>query len=135
VTARFRIVGTDLPGPTCGPSEQVQVGVQRGREAIELVAGDADGARWEFDVDVRNGRFTGPYVHGRGDERFLYLVWVAGPGREMFRRAKLQLDSLDAAAADGGEVEGRLALTDDRGGPVCASVRPPRISWSVTSGG
>jgi len=133
VTARFRIVATDLPGRTCGPSDEVQVGVQRGRDAIDLVPGDADGARWEFEVDVRNGRFTGPYVHGRGDERFLYLVWVAGPHHEMFRRAKLQLDPLDAATADGRVVEGRLALTDDRGGPVCASVRPPRIAWGVAA--
>ncbi len=28
MTARFRIVGTDLPGLTCGPSDQIQVGVQ-----------------------------------------------------------------------------------------------------------
>ena len=131
MTARFRIVGSEFPGLTCGASEQVQVGVQRGRDAVDLVPGDADGARWEFEVDVRNGRFTGPYVHGRGDERFLYLVWVAGPHREMFRRAKLQLDAVDAAAADGAVVEARLPLTDDRGGPVCASVRPPRITWSV----
>jgi hypothetical protein len=134
VTARFRLVGTDMPGLACGPSDGVHVGVQRGREAVELVPGDSEAARWEFDVDVRNGRFTGPYVHGRGDERFLYLVWVAGPHREMFRRAKLQLDGLDAAAVDGGVVEARLPLTDDRGGPVCASVRPPRISWTVASG-
>jgi hypothetical protein len=133
VTARFRILGTDLPGRGCGANTGIEVGVQRGREAVDLVAGDAAGARWEFEVDVRDGRFTGPYVHGRGDERFLYLVWVAEPDRTMFRRAKLWLDPVDATHADGSEVEARLSLRDDAGQPVCASVRPPRIAWSVTA--
>jgi hypothetical protein len=53
----------------------------------------------------------------------------------MFRRAKLQLDAVPAgimaAAIERGELVGRLALTDDDGWPVCASVRPPRITWSA----
>ena len=108
--ARFHIVGTDLPGRR----GNVHVGVQRGREVVDLVPGDATQAEFAFDVAVRNGRFGGPYVHGRGDERFVYLSWgELGHGTfRMFRRAKLQLDSLDPAACDGRTVEGRLGLTD-----------------------
>jgi hypothetical protein len=53
----------------------------------------------------------------------------------MFRRAKLQLDAIPAdviaqAGADG-EIVGRLGLTDSKGQPLCASVRPPLITWSA----
>jgi hypothetical protein len=130
VPARFHIVGTDLPGR----ADAVHVGVQRGRDVVDLVAGDAALAEFTFDVDVRNARFGGPYVHGKGGERFVYLSWgeVVGGTFTMFRRAKLQLDSLDPTACDGHTVEGRLGLTDVKGGPLCASVRPPTITWTVT---
>jgi hypothetical protein len=54
----------------------------------------------------------------------------------MFRRAKLWLETigderLQQAIATGAIVEGRLALTDAKGGPLCASVRPPTITWSL----
>jgi hypothetical protein len=49
----------------------------------------------------------------------------------MFRRAKLCLEAVPpevmAAAFDIGALVGRLGLTDDKGWPLCASVRPPRI--------
>jgi hypothetical protein len=142
VTVRFRITGTEMPGRRCGPAQglevdraNIHVGVQRGRDVVDLVAGDASRAFFEFDVDVRAGRFSGPFVHGRGDERFLYLSWgeVAEDGDfTMFRRAKLQLDSLDATASDGATIDGRLPMSYPQGGPVCASIRPPAITWTVT---
>ena len=103
------------------------------RSSISCVV-DAERAVFEFDVAVRNGRFGGPYVHGRNGERFIYLSWgeAAHGTFTMFRRAKLQLDSIDPEASDGRIVEGRVSLTDDCGHPLCASVRPPRIQWSIT---
>ncbi len=54
---------------------------------------------------------------------------------EMFRRAKLMLadvpDDVLAKAAAKGTLVGRLGLTDAKGQPLCASVRPPLIEWSV----
>jgi hypothetical protein len=52
----------------------------------------------------------------------------------MFRRAKLlfaDIDSrlLDAAARVDGALVATVSLTDERGGPRCARVRPPAISW------
>lgn len=53
----------------------------------------------------------------------------------MFRRAKLMLDGVDPAtlraAARSGTLLGRLGLTDVRGGPLCAAVRPPLVTWSA----
>jgi hypothetical protein len=57
----------------------------------------------------------------------------------MFRRAKLWLDAVPtrvmAEACDLGLLVGRLGLTDDKGHPLCASVRPPylvsRPVWSM----
>ena len=140
MSVHFRLIGTDLPGSSCGPAptesgrySSIHVGVQRGKEVIDLVRGDASRAVFEFDVDIRKGTFGGPYVHGRV-ERFIYLSWGEFIDAEfaMFRRAKLQLDSLDPDACDGQTVEGHLGLTDPKGHPLCASVRPPSITWVVT---
>jgi hypothetical protein len=58
----------------------------------------------------------------------------------MFRRAKLWLGTIGEerirqAIETGAVMEGRLGLTDGKGGPLCASVRPPVIQWSVTERG
>ena len=136
----IRIIGSPLPGSTCGPSNDrpdgyrnIHVGVQRGKEVEQLVRGDAATATFELPVDVRNGRLAGPYVQGRGDERFVYLSWgeVDGQDFTMFRRAKLHVSHLDVAEVDGHTIEGRLSLVDGRGHPLCASVRPPVIEWTV----
>jgi Family of unknown function (DUF5990) len=140
MTVRFRIVGTDLPGRSCAPSPErsdgyrnIHVGVQRNQEVIDLAPGDAARVEFEFDVPVRRGRFAGPFVHGRGGQRFIYLSWGELDGEEfrMFRRAKLHLDGLDPTSVDGRVVEGALSLTDAKGNPLCASVRPPRLNWTV----
>jgi hypothetical protein len=79
-------------------------------------------------------------VHGRRGERFLYLVWTrpgAGGVSERFGRAKLHLAPLaqllppTVSDADDRTVIGSLALSDAQGRPVCASVRPPAITWQV----
>ena len=140
MSVHFRLIGTDLPGASCAPSPadpdgytSIHVGVQRGKEVIDLVRGDAPQAVFEFDVNVRNDKFSSPYVHGGSRERFIYLSWgeLTHGHFAMFRRAKLQLDSLDPIACDGHTVEGRLGLTDVKGHPLCASVRPPKIMWTV----
>jgi hypothetical protein len=141
------IRGHDLPGRTFDGHANVHVGVQKGRprgerkaEVVGMVAGDAPRARWEFAVDVTDtGDLRGPHVQGRRSERFVYLSWndVADDGTAtMFRRAKLMLasvpaDVLAAAARPGWRLVGDLGLTDGRGGPLCAAVRPPAIAWSA----
>jgi Family of unknown function (DUF5990) len=57
--------------------------------------------------------------------------------RIMFRRAKLWLTAVPpevlGAAAQQGVLVGRRGLTDAKGGPRCASVRPPVIEWSAAA--
>jgi hypothetical protein len=107
---------------------------------LGLLRADADAASWTFDcttiatadgVDVK-----GPYVQGPAGGRFIYLSWVtvdAGAEPTLFRRAKLWLDGVPPgvldAAVEGGLLVGRLGLTDSKGNPSCAAVRPPLIEW------
>jgi hypothetical protein len=135
---RIEIRGRDLPGRDCCGHTDVVVGVQRGREVVDLHPADADGVAWAFDVaDVRDragaADVRGPYVHGRPGVRFLYLSWggVGADGPRMFRRAKLMLAPELIAAAAGGSLTGELALTARDGTPLCAAVRPPVIEWTV----
>jgi Family of unknown function (DUF5990) len=129
---RIRIVGTDLPGPAA-----VHVGIQRKTEVVDLVPADAREAVFEFDVDVRPGRdgtpdFFGPYVHGGPGKRFVYLSWGtigAGGSFEMFRRAKLWLAHMGDEIAAADAAEGRLPLTDARGGPLCGGLPPGVVEW------
>ena len=126
----------------------MHVGVQRGREVVDLVAGDAASALWSFEVTIRIDKdgandFAGPFVHGKRGDRFLYLSWgtVDDAGAfSMFRRAKLNFadvdpDTLQRAIDGGGTLVGRLGLTDRCGGPRCARVRPPDIVWTAVSSG
>ena len=82
----------------------------------------------------------GPFISGPPGGRFIYLSWgvVDQPGTfEMFRRAKLMFDGIPPevlnAARTSGVLVGRLGLTDAKGNPTCAAVRPPLITWSSTS--
>jgi len=140
----IRIVGSNLPGSTFGSCAGVRVGLQVGNEHVGLVDGGASGATWEADVTVVTDAkgdlaIRGPAIHGPRGERFLYLAWVAGRDGAMFRRAKLQLDAVPAkllneALRGGRALVAELSLSDARGAPVCASVRPPAIRWSVERG-
>jgi hypothetical protein len=146
---RIRIEGSDLPGRRAGAEADalrlgnVHVGVQRKADVVERVPSHASAAVWEFEVDSREvGEgfldVGGPWVHGRPGARFLYLSWgaVSGDGFAMFRRAKLLFgdvpgEALRGAHAGPGVLVGRLGLTDADGGPRCARVRPPEITWTL----
>lgn len=80
MTVRFVILGTEMPGLVCRLTQgfevertNVHVGVQRGEEVIDLVPGDA-AARFEIDVPVKSGRFSGPLVHGQWANGFSIFV-------------------------------------------------------------
>jgi Family of unknown function (DUF5990) len=121
--------------------DNVHVGVQVRSDPAMLIRADEARGQWTIDVDVvpidGGIDFRGPAVHGKRGERFLYLTWinVIAGHHEMFRRAKLMLNRVDAellAAAETASVlVGTIDLTDDRGGPRCARVDPPVLTWSV----
>jgi hypothetical protein len=147
------IEATDLPGSSCtGTAEipaydNIHVGVQRkGRagELLDLHPADAASATWTLDCSTAAREdgidVTGRYVQGRPGERFVYLSWgtVAGDGVfAMFRRAKLMMADVPpavlAAAERSGILRARLGLTDPKGNPLCARVRPPAVTWSAES--
>jgi hypothetical protein len=122
---RLVIHGHRLPGLTCGSHQNVHVGLQVGAEPTGLVPADAGAAEWVTEIRTVDGDFRGPAVQGRKGERFVYLTWgsVDAGSFEMFRRAKLMLADLPAAD----EVTVNVDLTDERGMPRCARLRPPAI--------
>jgi hypothetical protein len=111
--------------------------------AIEPVPGDSPSARWEVPVTVRHGAdgfdFSGPFVRGDRTDRHLGLAWGDVPGDgtlQLFRGAKLRLADIDPriieeAIRPGHWLVARIRLTDARGNPVCARVRPPALTWSA----
>jgi hypothetical protein len=146
------IEGSDLPGAACGPSPEapggyhnIHVGVQRRNrpdDLLGLVPGDAPSATWTLDCTVVRSPsgldIKGPYIQGPPGGRFIYLCWGTvdeGSGFKLFRRAKLQLDAVPTPVIDRalelGMLVGQLGLTDRKGNPVCAAVRPPAIRWSA----
>jgi len=145
----IRIEAHDLPGRSCGPSPErpdghqgIEVGVQRKNKPDELmgqVSAGVESVTWELEaspVPSTTADFRGPYISGPPGNRFIYLCWgvVSEPGKfEMFRRAKIMFDGVpDEALAEArasGVLVGRLGLTDAKGNPTCAAVRPPLIEW------
>jgi hypothetical protein len=143
---QIRIVGRDLPGRLCGRGDNfpgysnIHVAVQRKNrpdELLDIQPGDAAEATWTLDCEVNASDVRGPYIQGPPGGRFIYLSWgtVDDDSFTMFRRAKLLLadvpDEVLAKAATTGKLVGRLGLTDAKGQPLCARVRPPVIDWSV----
>lgn len=145
---RIRIEGSDLPGRRGGVEadalrrRNVHVGVQCRAEVVDRFPADAVAVTWEFEVGSRevDGLLDvgGPYVHGRPGARFLYLSWGAVVGDEfaMFRRIKLMFGDVPTAllrsAHDGdGVLVAHLALTDAKGEPRAARIRPPAVEWAV----
>jgi hypothetical protein len=144
------IRGTNLPGRRCGPSpegtmyDNVHVGIGRGDSLAGLVPGDAPSARWQIDVRTRvrdegDIDFGGSFVRGKRRARFLYLSWGTVSDDStftLFRAAKLWLSEVEPALLEdamqhGRRLVGTLCLTNHKGQPLCASVRPPMIRWAV----
>ena len=159
------IEGRDLPGRQCRPDpsgpvhENVHVAAcrratsgsapnLRGRTygVFSPVPGDAEAARWEVDVTIREVDdgldFGGPFVLGPRGQRHLGLAWgdVSADGSfDLFRGAKLRLDGIDPslireASSQGKHLVCRLGLTDSKGNPRCATVTPSDIEWSAELG-
>ena len=113
-------------------------------QAAEPVSGDARSARWEVAVVIRRGEdgidFGGPFVRGDRTDRSIGLAWGDVPGDgtfRLFRGIKLRLADIDPgliedAMRPGGRLVARVRLTDAKGNPICARLRPPYITWSAT---
>ena len=146
---KLKVVCTDLPGKRFADVkysgnvyDPVHLGIQRGKEVIEIVPGDSRSAIFTPDFTVTrkpNGKpnFTGHYAQGTPDERFFYLSWGVQKKKgefAMFRRLKIYLTGLSWARVQkslktGKPIEVHLNLTGSRNDPLCA--RPPKqnIAW------
>jgi hypothetical protein len=151
-TVAFRIFGRKFPGISFSLSqgalvhrEPVYLGIQRGKEVVDLVRGDASRAVFNFSVDIVSQPkgeldFRGPVVHGKKGKKHLYLSWgvLKSDGSfEMFRRAVLHFSAIQkknlrsAMVSDGKEIlETTVDLTDDSGGPVCATI-DSKVKWQI----
>ena len=133
-----------MPGSTFENWRDVRLGIQRGSTVIDDVPGDVTEA--DFTAVLRVGRhpktaapnFLGPYAHGTPEQRFVYLSWsgIEAAERRMFRRAKLQLetigwDMIDASVTSGQPIEVALDMTDRSGGPACATLKKQGVSWTL----
>ena len=137
----IRIVGERLPGRGVAGHTNVHVGVQRGDEVVQLQPADAPSVKFTFGIVLREQDdgtldFRSPFVHGTTGDRFFYLVWLdladdGAPG-ERVGRTKLMLSALPGGLVTPktGSLEAYLSLTDAKGGPVLAAVRPPAVNWS-----
>ena len=135
------IVCTELPrtGAT-----SLHLGIQRGQEITDVAS--ADSKRIVFKPVLRARRnadgcvnFLGPFAQGPKSERFIYLNWVTANGQlltGMVGRIKLHLNhikwaAVERAAAGSKPLRVTLALTNAKGKPVMASVRPDVAQWEV----
>jgi hypothetical protein len=112
-------------------------------QAAEPLPADSPAVRWEVAVVVRQDDdgydFSGPFVRGVRADRHLGLAWGDVPGDgtlRLFRGAKLRLvevpPSLIAEAIrPGHRLVARVRLTDAKGYPVCARLRPQYLTWSA----
>lgn len=123
----IRLECRDLPAQFDGRL-RISLGIQHKKEVVHSEPASNGDRVFEVPVLLRAGDFFGPFVHGPKGERFIYLVW--SDGRESVRRAKIQLLDIPFSLLTKDIVVGRISMTDKRGGPLCASVRPPVVLWS-----
>lgn len=141
---RIVIEGIDSPGRTCTGPDGIGLGIQHGKEVVQVVGSSTESPRFEADLTlVRTDDgpdFRGPYVHGPRGGRFLYLAWVSMPKQETVARIKLLLNDvhpalLDVVGTGDGSLRARVSLTNASGKPASGSVRPPLVAWSVGESG
>lgn len=131
-----------LTGWPVWPEGPLVVGLQSGKVGLEPGDPDGDDVVFRVRLGVKAGRdgrpdFTGPLVHGRPGERFLYLSWgVVRPGHHaMFRRLKLYLGPLVRAGweqsgigwdlVQGGSVAVDVSAVLPDGTPACGTAPAP----------
>jgi hypothetical protein len=134
----------DLPGNCFESHTAVRLGVQRDRDVIDDVPGDAGDVTFAIPLRVtRNAKsgkpnFLGPFAQGTPDDRFIYLNWGERHHGvwEGFRRAKIKLghlswETVERVIKQGVPIEALIYMTDRSGGPLCASVADSNIAWKL----
>ena len=144
-TLRLRIL-------VLSPPAGAHFAVQRGStELLPPPVAKAPKGQLRFEFTLRLGppqpdgsfNFLGEYSQGPRADRFVYLnsgSYAAETGSTTGRRAKIKLagipvEMVEAALADEHAViEARVLGTMADGGPICATVKPRAISWTLIPG-
>jgi len=134
---------TDLPAETPPGLAELRLGVQIGQEVEQDAVCPAQQIIFRFavQVDFDPGgapNFSGKAVHGPRGERFLYLCWGERADGKWHgdRRAKLPLKPVtrgmvEAALQTGLPLRARIRLTDAKGRPAAATLKPEVYEWTV----
>jgi Family of unknown function (DUF5990) len=135
------IVCTELPGTG---ATSLHLGIQRDDVITDVAS--ADSKRIVFKAVLRarpnadgSVNFLGSFAQGPKSERFIYLNWVTANGKVltgMVGRIKLHLNhikwaAVEKAAKANKAIRVKLALTNAKGNPVMASVRPNLAQWEL----
>ena len=129
------------------PPPGVDFAVQRGRdELVRPFLATADSVSLAITLTLGpsladgSPNFRGPFAQGTPADRFVYVnsgLSAGQTGTPWQRRAKIKLADIpialvERAAGDpNAAIEACIEGTMKDGGPVCASVRAPQISWQV----
>ena len=109
----------------------IHLALQRGKENELIAPFDSQDPTLSLDIPLKTGaektEYIGPLAHGPAGSKFVYLVWgeVSDLGYLPFRRIKILLPY----PPEVGQKTARITLTDKKGDPICASLKPPFIEW------
>ncbi len=131
------------------PPPGVDFAVQRGRdELVKPFLTTADAVSFAVTLSLGpsladgSPNFRGPFAQGTPADRFVYVnsgFYAGQMGTPWERRAKIKLADIPIALVESAvgnpnaAIEARIEGTMKDGGPVCASVRAPQISWRVVT--
>lgn len=141
---QFEFSCIHLPGATFEGHSRLRLGIQKGKMVVDDVPANAPGATFRFAMTVKeNARIgqpnlTGPYAQGTPADRFVYLCRGERDGDtwDGFRRAKVKIGHLtwaqiDAAVQAQTPIRATIEMTDAKGEPIAATVKPGHITWHV----
>ena len=140
----IEIICTSLPGIQWDDRGPVSLGIQKGDDLLEPSPANLERIVFRPDFRVRrhadgSANFLGPFAHGPRSERFIYLVWaimngstpVAGLGRVKIHLNHIKWADVESAASRKKPLKATLELTNAKGKPVFASVRPDAAKWEL----
>ena len=123
-------------------SNDIYVGVQQKKEVVMDTSIASETKDFIIPIQVKPNKegqpnFSGEFVHGKVGDRFVYLVWYNKNGIEKagFRRAKIKLapitwKQIERSIQEDEPINAKVNLTDHKGGPVCATLKPTNLEWA-----
>ena len=141
---RIQIICQNLPGSQFQGRTSVRLGIQKGTRIIDDVGAGATSATFLASLRVARNpetgvlNFLGPYAQGTPQDRFIYLCWGERKDEDWdgFRRAKLPLRPLNSEVVEEALTNGQVItvvidMTDGKGEPLCATMKPDRVAWRL----